>query len=323
MKIQAGKIIMRYPVIASLVMLVLTACDRSSPGLALGTLERDRITHAATVNEVVIALPVKEGSKVEKGTVLVRLDSQQQEAQVAKADASVAQARAVLEKLHNGAREEEVAFSRAKVAGLRASLVGSEANFKRVNNLVERSLASQADLDRALASRDSDAATLESAKEQLRKVVNGTREEDLKIADAQLAGALASLASETKKLEDLTITSTRTGILDSLPWNLGERVALGSPLAIVLAGKSPYARVYIPEPYRIKVKISDQLLVYVDGLAEPIEGTVRWIATDPAFTPYYALNQKERARLMYLAEIQLPDSASELANGVPAQVQLP
>jgi HlyD family secretion protein len=33
--------------------------------------------------------------------------------------------------------------------------------------------------------------------------------------------------------------ATRDGILDNLPWNLGERVTLGSPVAVVLAGLAP------------------------------------------------------------------------------------
>ena len=69
--------------------------------------------------------------------------------------------------------------------------------------------------------------------------------------------------------------------------------------------------------------MGDELIVRVDGLDQPIKGNLRWIATDPAFTPYYALNQEERARLMYLAEVQLPDSQAHLPSGVPAQVELP
>jgi HlyD family secretion protein len=145
----------------------------------------------------------------------------------------------------------------------------------------------------------------------------------LKNPEVILSMSIATLASEKKKLADLTILSTRDGILDNLPWNLGERVTTGSPLAIVLAGKAPFARVYVPEPYRVRVKVGDELVVHIDGLEEPLTGQLRWIATEPAFTPYYALNQEERARLMYLAEVQLPDSQAHLPNGVPAQVELP
>jgi HlyD family secretion protein len=138
-----------------------------------------------------------------------------------------------------------------------------------------------------------------------------------------LATTIAVVDSENKKLQDLTITAKRDGLLDNLPWNLGERVTLGSPVAIVLAGKAPFARVYVPEPYRIKIKVADKLMVHIDGLVSPIIGTFRWISSEPAFTPYFALNQAERANLMYLTEIQLPDSAAELPMGVPAQVQMP
>jgi HlyD family secretion protein len=91
----------------------------------------------------------------------------------------------------------------------------------------------------------------------------------------------------------------------------------------VLAGKAPFARVYVPEPYRVNIHIGDELAVYVDGLTDPIIGSVSWIASEPAFTPYYALNQEDRANLMYLAEVQLPNSAAQLPMGVPAQVKMP
>ncbi len=305
------------------VFILLTACDGRPENIALGTLERDRIAHAATVNEVVVALPVKQGSKVDKGTLIVKLDDTFQKAQVSKAEAEVAQADANLEKLRNGARVEDVAAARARVAGSRASLVESEANYERSLNLRKQKVISEAGLDKALASRDASLASLQSAQEELLKLTNGTREEDLSIGEARLQSVTAVLASEKKKLADLTIYATRDGILDNLPWNLGERVTAGSPVAIVLAGKAPFARIYVPEPYRVKIKVGDTLVVHVDGLERPISGRLRWIATESAFTPYYALNQEERSRLMYLAEVQLPDSEAHLPNGVPAQVELP
>lgn len=312
---------MRYFI--CLVFVFLTACDGSPQNIALGTLERDRIAHTATINEVVVELPVAQGSLVKKGTLLVKLDDTIQKAQVSKTEAEVVQAEAHLEKLRNGARVEDVAVAVAEVAGARASLIESEANYKRAIDLRETKTISEAAQDKTLASRDADRASLQSTQEALRKLTNGTREEDLLQAKAQLDAAIATLASEKKKLADLTILSTRDGILDNLPWNLGERVTTGSPLAIVLAGKAPFARIYVPEPYRVRVKVGDELVVHIDGLEEPLTGQLRWIATEPAFTPYYALNQEERARLMYLAEVQLPDSQAHLPNGVPAQVELP
>ncbi|WP_417567865.1 HlyD family secretion protein [Marinobacter sp.] len=302
---------------------VLMGCDGSPQSTALGTLERDRIAHTATASEIIIALPVPRGAQVAKGTVLVKLDDTLQNAEVDRAGAQLAEAQANLEKLRHGARPEEVAAARANVAGVRAELVESEANHARILKLRRQSLVSQADLDKAVALRDASRAKLQNAQEALLELTNGAREEDLRAAEAALEAARAVLTREKKHLADLTVVATRDGILDNLPWNLGERVTAGSPLAIVLAGKAPFARVYVPEPYRVKLAIGDELVVKVDGIERAIKGRLRWISTEPAFTPYYALNQEERARLMYRAEVQLPDTEADLPNGLPAQVELP
>lgn len=221
-----------------LIFLLLTACDSRPQNIALGTLERDRIAHIATANEVVVALPVAQGSEVTKGTLLVKLDDTLQKAQVSKAKAEVAQAEANLEKLRSGARVEEVAAARAKVAGAKAALVVSEADYQRSLKLIKQKVISEAILDKNRGLRDASIASLHTAQEQLHELTSGTREEDLRAAEAHLESALATLASENKKLADLTILATSDGILDNLPWNLGERVTMGSPLAIVLAGKA-------------------------------------------------------------------------------------
>lgn len=313
----------KYVIVILTTLLACLGCEDDSPSLALGTLERDRIAHTATANEVVVALPIARGARVNVGDVLVQLDNRQQSALTVKAQAYVAEAQANLEKYRNGARPEEVAAASAKLQGAKAALTESDAAYLRAKNLLVKGLVSQASLDQALASRDSNSAAVQAAQEELLILTNGTRHEDLLMAAANLAVMQAALASENKKLEDLTVTATRDGLLDNLPWNLGERVTLGSPVAIVLAGHTPYARIYVPEPYRIKIKAGDDLIIHVDGLAKTITGKVRWISSEPAFTPYYALNQEERARLMYLAEVQLPDSYAELPNGVAVQVELP
>ena len=306
-----------------LLLLIITGCQQNSPSLALGTLERDRIALTATANEIVIALPVAAGQLVKKGDVLVELDETLQIAQVNRAKAELLKTQAYLDKLENGARPEEVGKASAQVTGAKAALLESEINYQRLQDLAKNNLASQAELTKSIAIRDETIANLKSAQQTLMQLINGTRLEDLVIAEAQLAAAQAVLASENKKLKNLTITATRDGILDNLPWNLGERVTMGSPLAIVLAGKAPYARVYVPETARVKIKIGQTLTVRVDGLTQTIEGKVRWIANEPAFSPYYALNQTDRARLMYLTEVQLPDTQQALPNGLPAQVELP
>jgi HlyD family secretion protein len=48
---------------------------------------------------------------------------------------------------------------------------------------------------------------------------------------------------------------------------------------------------------------------------------VRYISAQAAFTPYFALTQKDRSHLSYLAEITLAGpAAAELPAGIPVEV---
>ncbi len=310
-------------VVLILISLVITACSDSNEGVALGTLERERVIHPATTNEILIDLPVSAGQLVEKGQVIAKFDAELQQAIVAKAQAQLAQATAFLEKTLNGARPEEVAGASAKVAAANAAYTQSEANFRRAKTLVKDKLASQETLDSATAARDETFANLESAKQNLNELTNGSRVEDINSAKAQVQAAEAELKVQQKYLSDLTIKAMRAGRVDNLPWHVGERVTKGSPVVIIQANSAPYARVYIPEPYRAKLNQGMTLTVRVDGIDKDIQGELTWIASEPAFTPFYALNQEERARLMYLAEVTLPVSENNLPTGVPAQVIMP
>ncbi|MEH6583939.1 MAG: HlyD family efflux transporter periplasmic adaptor subunit [Halioglobus sp.] len=304
-----------------LTTLLLGGCVADYGDEALGTLERDRVLLKATAREIIISQPVSEGTMVEAGTLLVQLDTRRQHAVLAAAKAEVARAEAHLEELRNGARAEDIAAYAARVSGAQAALLESESTYERAVRLVKQKLAAQAALDRALASRDEAEADLDRAREELLRLTNGTRPEQLAQAAAVLQAAQAIVELEEHNLSELSIVATRYAYLDSLPWNEGERVTLGATLAIMLAGDKPYARVYVPEPWRARLKIGDTRSVNVDGIDQQLQGKLRWIATDPAFTPYFALNASDRARLVYLAEFDI-EGGEDLPTGVPAQVLL-
>lgn len=302
---------------------ILSACDDTSTGVALGTLERDRVALSATADEVITELPVPRGTYVKKGTLLVQLDDRGQKAEVERWTAEVALAQANLDEIKKGPRAEDIAQARAQVAASKAKVAETETESKRIEKVVSSGAVSEARYDLVVSARDVARAELAKNQQNLNELLAGSRPEDIQKAEAELDIAKANLKYAEKTLDDLSVEASRDGWLDSLPWNLGERVSVGSPVAIMLAGEAPYARVYVPEPYRAKVNQGDKLMVRVDSVDAPIEGEVRWISSDPSFTPYYALNEDDRSRLMYLAEVQLPDSASDLPNGVPAQVALP
>ena len=313
---------MKRIILGTLALTLLTACSKDDGQQALGTLERDRVTFTATSSEIIRALPIKEGSQVTEGEVLVQLDTKNQEAVLAHALAEQAKADAYLLKLTNGERPEDIAAAQASVARAEAQLVEAQKNYQRKAELVRKKLISQSEKDTALAARDSARAELESSQEEFSKLTAGSRPEDIEQAKAALMAAKADVALQDQKLAELTITATRDGLLDNLPFNLGERVPVNGVVAVIQASRVPYARVYVPANYRVDFVPGKTVSVHVDGVEQPYSGTVRWVATEPSFTPYFALTEEERSRLMYLAEVDLQDSAQSLPSGITAQVDL-
>lgn len=310
-------------ILAAVLPAFLDRCSGSDTSVALGVLARDRVALTATASEIVVELPVAEGTVVKAGDTLVQLDPTLQTAKLSLAQAELEKSQATLLKLQVGPREEEIAIAEAKVAGAVARLADAEATYLRNSTLVQNSVVTEAQVANDLALRDSARAELASAEESLKELQNGTRPEDLAVAEANVRAAEALVEAEQTVLNDLTVVATRDGVLDSLPWNLGERVALGSPVAVMVTGQTPYARVYVPEPHRVNLKPGDRFNVHIDGLEAPLEGVVRWVSDDASFTPYYGLNQDDRTRLVYLAEIDLPDASPDLPAGVPVQVPMP
>ena len=304
------------------VCIALSGCSPQSPKQALGMVDRERVALTAPVSEIIEALPVKEGQTVKKGEVLVVFNRVSQQALVDKARALQNKAEAALSQLLNGERAEDVLQAKANWVNAKAKFTDSEKQYQRVAELVARRLASQSDFDSALAQRDAAKASFEAAEQNWKKLSAGYRTEEIEQARAELAAAEQELAYQRQKLSELTIVATRDGILDSLPYHRGERVPAGSAVAILQANSVAYARVYVPEPYRAKLTVGKQVTVHVDGLSEPLTGTVRWLSVEAAFTPYSSMSEQDRERLVYLTEIDLPSTSVRLPAGIPVQVNL-
>jgi HlyD family secretion protein len=222
-----------------------------------------------------------------------------------------------------GPRQREIDEARAALAGAESSLQTERREFERVDALVERRLLSASDRDQARARRDSALAARDQARARLRLLEEGTRPEQLREAEAVVERARAALAELETSAARYAVRAPRNGRVEALPYKLGERPAAGAPVVVLLADGVPYARIYVPEPLRAQVTPARAVSVTVDGVDGVLHGSVRYVSAEAAYTPYYALTQKDRTRLSYLAEITLDDPrAAALPVGLPVQVTL-
>jgi HlyD family secretion protein len=305
--------------------LALGGCGSGTDGLEVhGTLERDRLELVAESHERIVETAVHEGDHVVAGAALLRQEAGTMQPQLDQARASVVEAERRLAELVHGPRAREIDEARAALAGAESALETDRREYDRVRELVERKLLSDSALDQARARRDASSSARDQARARLSLMLEGTRVEQVQQAQAAADRAKAAAAELDTTAARYTVTAPRNGIIEALPYKVGERPPTGAPVVVMLADGTPYARVYVPEPLRIRFKAGTPVTVTVDGANRAFHGSVRYVSADATFTPYYALTQKDRSRLSFLAEIALDDpGAADLPAGVPVQVRVP
>jgi len=302
--------------------LSLVACESSTQdNSVVGELSSDRVEITAEFAEPITAINVAEGTAVAAGEVLVEQDASRAEARLREADAALGQVRARLDELVRGPRSEQIAAARANVEGANQELDFRQSELERVREIHARGLASAELLDQAQAALDGAQASLKFALAQLEERLAGTTVEELAQAEQAVQQAIARRDAAAVDLQRHTLRAPIDGIADSRLFETGERPVPGQPVIVMLAAGQPHARVYVPEALRVRVAAGTPARVRVDGLEEPIEGRVRWVSSEAAFTPYYALTERDRGRLTYLAKVDLLTDRDRLPDGVPVEVE--
>lgn len=303
-------------------LFTLTACTSAQDdGRVVGELTSERIELAVEVNEPIVEIAVAEGDAVSVGQLLLRQDDTRAKARLAAAVAAHLQSKARWDELVRGPRPEQIVAARANVEGATQELDFRQSDLERVTEIHNRGLASPDAMDKAIAALGAAQATLKFRLAQLEERLAGTTVEELAQAEQAVKQAAALREVALIDLNRHSLKSPVDGILDSRLFEIGERPGVGQPAVILLGNQQPYARVYVPETLRVRIKPGIKALIFVDGLDAPIGGRVRWVASEAAFTPYYALTERDRGRLSYLAKIDITDTRERLPDGMPVQVE--
>ncbi len=301
---------------------VSVGCNAKETPLPLvGTLERDRLELVADARERIVVLNVTEGQRVTEGDVLAQLETRLIDAQLAEAHAIKDREARRLAELVRGPRRERIAEAQAHLTGAIQQLELQQREHARISNLVDEGVLSAADLDSASESQVAAEAQRDESRARLDELLEGTTSEEVGQAQAALAAAEASAERLGVVRDRLTVRAPISGVVEALPYELGERPPAGAAVVIMLTDSAPRARVYVPQEIRARVRPGMAATVFVDGLEREFVGTVRFVGSEAAFTPYYALTQRDRSRLVYLAEVTLTeDEARDLPSGMPVEV---
>jgi HlyD family secretion protein len=300
----------------------------SSPELLLyGNVDLREVTLAFNGNERIAEVLVQEGDRVRKGQVLARLVTNRLEPQVGQADAVAAAQSAVVERLLDGTRPEEVAEARAGVAAAQADADNAERQLARLNGLAERSggrAVGRQDLENAAAARDMAAARLQAAAKALALAVAGPRREDIGQAKAQLRADEAQLAYLRQELADAELAAPADAVVRTRLLEPGEMASPQRPVYSLALTDPKWVRAYVSEPDLGAVKPGLAATVTVDSFpGRRFEGWVGFVSPVAEFTPKTVETDELRTSLVYEVRVFVKDPGDTLRLGMPATVHLP
>ncbi len=301
-----------------------TACQPGADRtVSLGTLERDRIELVAESNEPITRVPVQEGDVVEIGATLIEQDASRAQVALARARADEAAARSALREAEAGPRQQQIAQARARLEASESAVQTARADLDRELALLRRRLTSQNRVDALQGAYDAAVARRAEAQAALDELLEGTRSEQVDQVRARHAAARARVQELEITLSRATTRAPVTGTVEALPFEIGERPPPAATVVVLLASGRVYARVHVSAPLRAQLPPQAPALVWMEGRSEPLPAHLRWIGAQAAYTPYFALNQHDRSRLSYLAEVDLEDPDDALPVGIPVEVTFP
>lgn len=211
-----------------------------------------------------------EGQTVTKGQIVAEIDNADLKARLVAAEARIEIRKAELQRLLNGAREEERRAAKAELAKAAAAENLARLVLQRKRPLAKSGAASSASVDRARADFDSAVANRKMLVEHLAMLDRPPRSEDVAIAQANLDAARADADAIRADIEKTRLRSPVDGVVLRRYKLVGETVAVVPPTLIATVGDISRLRVRadVDEADVAKVAVGQKAWVTADAYGD-------------------------------------------------------
>ena len=295
----------------------------SKPVSVTGTIEATQVDVSVKITGRIVERLVKEGDRVTRGQVLVRLDDSELAADVKRLEAALRAAQATLRDLEKGARPQEIEDARAAVSSAEATRTMTEREHQRTEQLFKQNLIAAQDVDRARQAYEVAKAQERSARERLALVLEGPRPDQIDAARWQVTQAEAALAQARSRLREAIVVSPIDGVVLRKNLEVGETANPGVPILTLVDPKDVWLRAYVPETEVGRLKIGEPARVRVDAFADRVfTGRLIEIGSEAEFTPRNVQTKKERVNLVFRIKIQIDNPDGLLKPGLPADADV-
>lgn len=288
-----------------------------------GTIEATDVVISSKSAGQIKEILVKEGDNVKKDDILIILDHESLDIQLRQTAAIIEQAEAQLRLLQAGARKEDITLAKEQVKLAQINVDQAATDVERLGKLYESNTITKKQYEDAATRYDLTLNQLNSAKENLDKVKNITRPEEIESAKANLKKTKIGLEIIQKNIDDCTIKSPVDGTVSKKFSEAGEYVTPGSSLLKLSDLTTVNLYIYIKEEDLGKVKLGQKADIKTDSYKDKTYyGKVIFISPDAEFTPKNIQTEEERTKLVFAVKIEIPNNESELKSGMPADAVL-
>lgn len=288
-----------------------------------GNVDVRQVSLAFNASERIESMLAEEGDAVRKGQLLATLRTDALKLNIAHSKAQIASQEAVVERLHNGSRPEEITQAEARQREAAADYENALLNKNRMENLYEQHAVSKQQLDDAAARLKAASGALDNAKAAHRLAAIGPRAEEIKQAEAQLLGLQAALAIQEYNLEQSRLVAPLDGTIRSRLQEPGNMATPQKAVYLISANTKKWVRAYASELQLGKIKPGMNAKIFIDSFpGKPLAGSVGYISDTAEFTPKTVQTPELRTSLLYEVRVYLDDADNVLRLGMPATVQL-
>lgn len=290
---------------------------------ASGNIEATDVVVSSQVSGKVLKILKEEGHKINSGDTVIVIDPSTYEMKLREAESSLVAAEAQYQLLKSGARKEDIKQAEENLKQAEINFNSAEQDKQRFENLYQSKSITKKQLDDAVARYEIMLAQFNSAKENLIKIKNLARPEELKQAEANV-NRLKSTADILKKnLNDCYVTSPINGFIVKKFIEAGENAGPLTSLFKVSDLSAVDLIIYISETDLGKVKLGQSVDISVDTYPDKIyKGTVNYISPEAEFTPKNIQTKEERTKLVFAVKVRIENPNFELKTGMPADASI-
>ena len=262
-----------------------TSCGNSKEFDATGNFESTEIIVSSEVIGKLITLNVNEGDLVKQDSVIGYVDSTQlffQKERIIKSIDAV------------GAKMSDIPL---QTASIKQQIKNLEIERHRAENLVNKNVGNQKQLDEINYQ-------IEVLNKQLAAGVNTMSKANISISKER-ESLLSQIEVLNDQLSKTKIKSPISGTIITKYIQAGELLTIGKPIFKIADINEMILRVYLSSDVMTKVKIGQNVKVFVDFGDESKEyvGVISWISPKAEFTPKTIQTKDERENLVYAAKV--------------------